>query len=146
MELQKRLDNIRNDDKNLTTFSYFKWLEFFLNCRSQAPQELQSLHELRNYCVFKFCRQDKMDPYDEVAIADLGGAAELNELINSQLNINKNKNDDDLEKIDILEKIIFADHERAYNELNRRTTKQVIKSFMRTENGKKKVYRTKKFR
>lgn len=76
-----------------------------------------------------------MEDFDELAFKDLNGADELDELIDSQLQIKEN--DEFPMEVDILENLVFADHERTYNELNKRAAKQVIKAFNKQENGKK---------
>lgn len=62
---------------------------------------------------------------------DFESTAELNKMIDSQLRIK----DDGLD-VALLEKIVFADHERFFNQLNSRATKQVVRAFSKTEPGK----------
>jgi hypothetical protein len=72
-----------------------------------------------------------MEPleFDELAFID----HELNKLIDSRL---KTEDIEDVE-IGIFEKIVFSEQERTYSELNKRTTKQVVKALKKTENGRK---------
>jgi hypothetical protein len=84
-----------------------------------------------------------MDSINTIEFNDIDGStADLNELIDSQLNIEKYEETDEDLDVAILEKIIFADHERTYQELNKRTAKQIIKACNRTENGKERFRRS----
>ena len=78
--------------------------------------------------------QSEMEYFDEIALNDLDGSAELSNMIDKQLQIQEEE--DDGIDVGFLEKIIFASQERRYSQLNSRVTKQVVKAFSKTENGK----------
>ena len=77
-----------------------------------------------------------MEFFDTIALNDFEGSAELSEMIDKQLQLQTQEEEDDGIDVGFLEKIIFANHERRYSQLNSRVTKQVVKAFSKIENGK----------